>query len=536
MKTAHLGTLTRETSEAGIAALIDEVRSTPGQGRELLPYLPLQHPLYTGRSTNAVVRIRGYLLAAFGDTGLPAVALPYVLEILESDRSAYLVAAAAIALRGLPAPAPEFASFLAKAFRNVKLVDDAISFDAYHSRWPLVNQTTALLEIIKTFRWMGSGAGTVAPYFRKQCDDCYVSDKVKAQIRVALQAIEQEADVQSSGCCRPLFLGRSSRGGGGHLPREVADLSMEDHLGETIEYGEYFVGRPAVVVLFYTRCDNPNKCSLTVTRLGQLQKQLADEDLSNLVKTAAITYDPVFDSSLRIKAYCEHRGVCLGDTDRAFRIESGTAVLLRYLDSGVNYIGSVVNQHTIELFLLDDNGRVSGRFQQLQWEPAEIVARLRALLATKTGSSGARGRLGVLLSPILSLLIIISPKCPICWAAYLSVLGLTNIQLLRWTGWLLPLFVGLLLANLFSFYRGVARNGWPPFLLNLAGALCISCSLLAGSNTMLAGAGVSLSIASALLNSLPCATYRRLLRIFRSPRLRLANYGKQTHTAEAFGN
>ena len=545
MNIANLGSLAKDTPEAEIAAFIDVVKHAPRKRKELLQYLPIQHAIYTGRSTNAVIRIRGYLLAAFAPTGLPDEALPYVLEVLESERSAYLVAAAAIALRGRRAPAPEFAPYLEKAFRNVKFVDDAISFDTWQPSWPVPNYTTALLEIVTTLQWMGSAALATASYLREQCEDVYVSEKVKVPLRAALQAMEQASGVKPDSCCRPLFTGSSSDRAFGRkqLPREVSELAMEDHAGEILEYGEYFSEMPAVVVLFYTRCDNPNKCSLTVTRLAQLQKQLADEGLAGRAKTAAITYDPVYDSSARIKTYCENRGVRLGATDRAFRIATGTPDLLRYLGSGVNYIGSIVNQHTIELFLLDDEGKIRGRFQQLQWQPAEVVSRLKALVGPKAALSGGPSAFASPLSPILSLLIAVSPKCPVCWAAYLSALGLTNIHLLGWTDWLVPLFVCLLLANLFSLARGVERNGWLPFVLSLAGTLCISSSLLARPNTVLNCMGMSLSVVGAVLNSLPKSTYRHLMRVFRWSRLQGENRSssflggnKEPRGAEFFAN
>jgi protein SCO1/2 len=62
------------------------------------------------------------------------------------------------------------------------------------------------------------------------------------------------------------------------------------------------------VVFFYTRCDNPNKCSLTVTKLARLQKSIVEEQLEGLLRTAAITYDPAYDLPPRLKAYGDNRG------------------------------------------------------------------------------------------------------------------------------------------------------------------------------------------------------------------------------------
>ena len=45
-------------------------------------------------------------------------------------------------------------------------------------------------------------------------------------------------------------------------------MELEDQDGARVTFGEFFAGKPSVVAFFYTRCDNPNKCSLTITKLG----------------------------------------------------------------------------------------------------------------------------------------------------------------------------------------------------------------------------------------------------------------------------
>ena len=71
-------------------------------------------------------------------------------------------------------------------------------------------------------------------------------------------------------------------------------VDLEDQDGARMTFREFFTGRPSVLAFFYTRCDNPRKCSLTVTTLGRLQRGLADLGL-DFRAAAAITYDPEFD-------------------------------------------------------------------------------------------------------------------------------------------------------------------------------------------------------------------------------------------------
>src|SRR5215213_11940537 len=153
----------KDTPEETIAELTDTVTQSPERRDLLVQLLPERTSLYQGRSTNEAIRMRGYILAAFEQAGLPDAALPYVLEELENGRDAYLVAGAAKALRGLDTPTSRVVPFLFKAVENIRYVDDALTFERYKPRWPITNYTTALTEIFRTFGWLGAQAKSALP-------------------------------------------------------------------------------------------------------------------------------------------------------------------------------------------------------------------------------------------------------------------------------------------------------------------------------------------------------------------------------------
>ena len=155
--------LDKDTSEDRIAELVDIVKASPDQRDALVELLPEQHPIYLGRGTNQTIRMRGYILAAFEQVGLPEQALPYVLDELQNGREAYLVAAAAKAIRGLQNPSDEVIPFLFKAMNNIRFMDDALTFEQYKPDWPLSEHTSALQEIFQTFKWLGSYAQSALP-------------------------------------------------------------------------------------------------------------------------------------------------------------------------------------------------------------------------------------------------------------------------------------------------------------------------------------------------------------------------------------
>jgi protein SCO1 len=188
----------QNTPEERIAALIDVIIQNPRHRDQLVELLPEQSPLYAGRGTNATTRIRGYILAAFERVGLPDAALPYVLEELESGRDAYLVAAAAKALRGLERPTSSVVVFLLKAIANIQYRDDAVSFDCYRPQWPMPSHTTVMEEIIKTCAWLGTLARPALPALQALSQDRHA---VPAPAREILEAILTGSGAADTHCC-----------------------------------------------------------------------------------------------------------------------------------------------------------------------------------------------------------------------------------------------------------------------------------------------------------------------------------------------
>jgi protein SCO1/2 len=456
------------TTEDEIAAWVDTVAATGG-GAALVPLLEERHPLYRGRGANQTLRIRGWTMAAFERAGLPDAALPAVLSELESGREPYLVAAAARALRGLPRPQPRVAPFLRAALDNLRFHDDAVSFDRYKPSWPAASRRTAAEEVRET-----------------------------------LARFEAEPGAAGSACCALPAAWRGVRrlDGAGRPPASLGAVELEDQDGCRLGYPSFFArDEPAVAVFFYTRCANPGRCSLTVTRLAGLRRALAAAGLAGCVRTAAISYDAGHDLPGRLRTYGADRGLAADERNRLFRVVAGGRQLDEHFQLGVNYLGSIVNRHRVELFVLDGEGRIAASFTGLRWRDDEVVETVRGLSEPGRTDRGAvpRGLLATAAAAAAALL----PKCPLCWAAYTGALGVAGAGWLRPSPWLTAAVAAALLVHLAALFRGAARrNGRSPFWISLAGATLVLPSAVLGLRWPgLAGLGAI--AAGAALGSLP---------------------------------
>lgn len=375
------------STEDQVAAYIDRVKADPGRTDELVPLLHQGHPVYDCRGANAVARIRGYLLASFEQAGLPDGALPHVLEALENSQKPYLVAAAAKAIRGCPHPSPELAHFLLEGIRNVQYRDDELTFRSY--RASLERETTAIAELLGSLAWLGRQAAgaldeleTIATTAGFSRDNRRRARDAIDSIRAAIEAAMPEA-AASGGCCASLAGRVDPRAG---RQESIGDLVFEDHRGQTLTFEQAFTGAPTVAAFFYTRCANPNKCSLTVTKLGLLQRSLRDRKLAGQIRIAAITYDPGYDTPDRLAGYCTIRGLELDEDHRALRADPERFDELRtHFGLGVNYSGSVVSRHRIELYVVAPDGTTDAVFADLQWD-VENVADVAAALLSRSNA------------------------------------------------------------------------------------------------------------------------------------------------------
>lgn len=76
-------------------------------------------------------------------------------------------------------------------------------------------------------------------------------------------------------------------------------------------------------------------------------------------------------------------------------------------------------------------------------------------------------------SILMSVLIAFFPKCPFCWAVYMSMFGSVGLAKLPYMGWLLPVLMVLLAFHLVMLWKKTAQHGYIPFVLSLLGSLLI---------------------------------------------------------------
>jgi protein SCO1/2 len=226
------------------------------------------------------------------------------------------------------------------------------------------------------------------------------------------------------------------------------------------------------------------------------------------VHTAAITYDPAFDSPQRLRGYAESRGMHLAPGHGVLRVVEGQERVREAFGLGVSFAASVVNRHRIEAFVLDAAGQVAVIHRRLQWREDELLEDLQRLLseAEKPAAAPARaapqpmGRgMPSLASTLLAVAMALFPKCPLCGLSYLSLSGLAALPQLPGWYWTWPVFALAFLASLVALaWRPFRQGRWPAVMLGTAGAAVLLGVGVAQQNSWGLWGGVALCAAGAM--------------------------------------
>ena len=505
-----------EMTEEQFCELIAQLAADPSGREQLIELLDEAHPIYDQRGGAVVVRMRGWVLLALARDGLSDAALPFVLEELDNGVDAYLVACAASALRSYATPKGEGASpfalapFVVRAISNIRYRDERISLEKFGGFAVGSAGTSPVRELLATLTWLGPHARAVVPEIELlHSGPTALSRKYQPAVEQLLTAIRGDADAAADCCSLPgpvqeLFSWMKTTR---TTANPVESTVLEDQDRQSVTFGEFFRGRPSIVAFFYTRCDNPLKCSLTITKLARIQKLLEAEGVADRINTAGITYDPGFDLAERLRKYGEYRGIRFAPQHRMFRAPEGLDSIRKHFKLGVNFIESVVNRHRIEIYILDAEARVAGYFGRIQWNENDVVLRAMEVLnensKTKTHGQARTAFASPIFATAAAVALALFPKCPLCWAAYLSLFGIAGLESIPYSPWLQPVLAIMLLLNITSvWFRARSTGRMMPFYLVTAGALAIIMSKVFNELPVVAIFGIVLTLSGSLWSTL----------------------------------
>jgi protein SCO1/2 len=160
--------------------------------------------------------------------------------------------------------------------------------------------------------------------------------------------------------------------------REVGETAPKFTLfnqeGELIPF-ERFRGRRVVLNFIFTRCPVATMCPAATAKMARLQVLARERQVPDL-ELISITLDPVFDTPPVLKAYASARGI---DSSN-FSFLTGPEPAIRDLLVQFGVLaepGENIFKHTLATLLIDRDGRILHRIDGSQWNPEDLLARLK---------------------------------------------------------------------------------------------------------------------------------------------------------------
>ena len=412
------------TNEHVVAALLDVFKKHGKGSPEVINSVSLKlkesDALYRNRGPKEVERLRGFMLASLSEIGVNAQSVAIIKGELTYGYHPYVAAAAARTARLVNTNKASLIPLFSRYFDN-RFIDDYVDLDNYGSFWPLKNPTSVRLEAIKTLSEIGDSDPQTAAMLLKKITEAGPAtalgdEKLKVAARTALEKINTfsaahnhvnhsehsghgehssmmhgtaaatsaHAHGQEASCCSKEGVAGNENvvwiDPGKRVLKQIADLKAIDQEGNIFDINKA-LGKPFVLTFFYTRCDNPTKCSATVTNLAALENDLKKEGLADKVSLFAITLDPNFDNFNQIKAYGEDRGAQFDENFKFLTFNSDLhQKLVKDLGVSVNYGAGLVNIHSTQLLFFDKKGRLAKSYDNAVWANESLVNDFKTLL------------------------------------------------------------------------------------------------------------------------------------------------------------
>ncbi|MDB5222117.1 MAG: hypothetical protein JWN83_784 [Chitinophagaceae bacterium] len=155
------------------------------------------------------------------------------------------------------------------------------------------------------------------------------------------------------------------------------------------------------------------------------------------------------------------------------------------------------------------NGKIIWKADENNSIPSVGILKMR-ILTVQTKRSLWKRVLRNHISFFTAIFIAFFPKCPFCWAAYMSIFTALGLGSIPYQPWLLPFLIALLFVNISSLYFTRKRHAGKPLVLTLAGALLITVNKLFFNHLYLAILGAFFLIGASLWNSLSKRMVRSL--------------------------
>jgi protein SCO1 len=179
--------------------------------------------------------------------------------------------------------------------------------------------------------------------------------------------------------------GQSSAGP--QIGADVPDFALLNQDGKTIHLAQYR-GKALALTFIYTRCPDPDQCTLMSTNFAAIEQALQKEpELYQKTHLLSVTFDPDYDTPKVMSSYgAAHTGQYSSEKFKFWEFATGSKDQVKEIATyfGLNYFkdkdsGEDKVIHSLRTAVIGPDGKLYKLYRGNDWKVDEVVTDLKTL-------------------------------------------------------------------------------------------------------------------------------------------------------------
>jgi len=173
---------------------------------------------------------------------------------------------------------------------------------------------------------------------------------------------------------------------------DVPDFGLTNQDGKRIHLAQYR-GKALALTFVYTRCPQPDQCTLMSTNFATVDKELQKEpDIYAKTHLLTVSFDPDYDTPKVLRSYgASHTGRYSDETFQHWEFATGTKDEVKGIAQffGLRYFqdtesGDEQVIHSLRTAVIGADGKLVKLYRGNEWKPADIVSDMNTLAGNAT--------------------------------------------------------------------------------------------------------------------------------------------------------
>ena len=173
---------------------------------------------------------------------------------------------------------------------------------------------------------------------------------------------------------------------------EIPDFGLVNQDGKRVRMSQY-KGEAIALTFVYTRCPQPDQCTLMSTNFAAIDRQLqAQPDAYAKTHLLTISFDPDYDTPKVMRSYgASHSGRYSDETFQHWEFLTGSQDEVKGIAQffGLRYFHDTESAdeqviHSLRTAVIGPDGKLVKLYRGNEWKPSEIVSDLTSLVSSQT--------------------------------------------------------------------------------------------------------------------------------------------------------